>query len=88
MVKGNQIIPNGHFHKDWQRRVRTWFAQPSRKLRRRRVRNEKAARIAPRPLNKLQPVVHGQTIKYNTKIRPGRGFTLDELQVGGECELY
>uniref|UniRef100_A0A8C7AGH8 Large ribosomal subunit protein eL13 n=1 Tax=Neovison vison TaxID=452646 RepID=A0A8C7AGH8_NEOVI len=24
-----------HFHKDWQRRVATWFNQPARKIRRR-----------------------------------------------------
>jgi ribosomal protein L13E len=26
-------------------------------------------------------VVHGQTIKYNAKVRLGRGFTLAELKV-------
>ena len=28
MVKHNNIIPNQHFRKDWQRYVRTWFDQP------------------------------------------------------------
>lgn len=27
MVKHNNVLPNGHFHKKWQRRVRTWFDQ-------------------------------------------------------------
>lgn len=27
MVKHNNVIPNGHFHKDWQRRIKTWFDQ-------------------------------------------------------------
>lgn len=29
MVKHNNVIPNGHFHKDWQRRIKTWFDQVS-----------------------------------------------------------
>lgn len=29
MVKHNNVLPNGHFHKKWQRRVRTWFDQVS-----------------------------------------------------------
>ena len=56
-AKGNNIIPNGHFHKDWQKYVKTWFNQPARKIRRRQNRVAKAARVAPRPLNKLRPVV-------------------------------
>ena len=37
----------------------------------------------PRPTaGALRPVVHGQTVKYNTKKRAGRGFTLEELKVG------
>jgi large subunit ribosomal protein L13e len=83
MVKGNNMLPNGHFHKDWQRRVKTWFAQPSRKLKRRQVRAAKASRLAPRPLNLLRPGVRGQTIKYNARIRAGRGFTLEELKAAG-----
>lgn len=35
MVKHNNVIPNGHFKKKWQFRVRTWFNQPARKVRRR-----------------------------------------------------
>uniref|UniRef100_A0A8C7Y6C3 Large ribosomal subunit protein eL13 n=1 Tax=Oryzias sinensis TaxID=183150 RepID=A0A8C7Y6C3_9TELE len=31
----NGMILNPHFHKDWQRRVRTWFNQPARKIRHR-----------------------------------------------------
>jgi len=79
-MKGNSVIPNGHFHKDWQSFVRTWFNQPAKKSARRAARTAKAARIHPAPLNKLRPVVRCQTIKYNQKVRAGRGFTLDELQ--------
>ncbi|KIZ01101.1 60S ribosomal protein L13-2, partial [Monoraphidium neglectum] len=81
MVKHNNVIPNQHFKKKWQFRVRTWFNQPARKLRRRQARAEKAAKAFPRPAaGPLRPVVHGQTIKYNAKVRLGRGFTLAELK--------
>ena len=46
---------------------------------------EKAAAIAPRPVaGLLRPVVHCQTIRYNARVRAGRGFTLDELKVSTE----
>ena len=32
--KRNNILANAHFHKDWKRRVKTWFNQPARKARR------------------------------------------------------
>lgn len=79
-MKGNDQIPNQHFHKDWQRYVRTWFNQPAKKAARRAQRIKKAQAVHPRPLNKLRPIVRGQTIKYNQKIRAGRGFSLDELE--------
>jgi len=81
--KGNQLIPNGHFHKDWQKYVKTWFNQPARKIRRRGKRNEKAARLAPRPTQMLRPVVRCPTYKYNIKERAGRGFTLEEIKAAG-----
>lgn len=31
----------------------------------------------------LRPVVHGQTVKYQSKLRQGRGFTLLELKAAG-----
>uniref|UniRef100_A0A1D1YNS4 60S ribosomal protein L13 n=1 Tax=Anthurium amnicola TaxID=1678845 RepID=A0A1D1YNS4_9ARAE len=79
-MKHNNQIPNVHFHKDWQLRVKTWFDQPGRKKRRRLNRINKAARIAPRPVELLRPAVRCPTLKYNTKLRAGRGFTLDELK--------
>lgn len=46
------------------------------------ARQEKAVKIFPRPTSgPLRPVVHGQTLKYNMKVRSGRGFTLEELKV-------
>lgn len=81
-AKNNAILSN-HFRKDWKSRVRTWFNQPGRKTRRAEARSAKAARIFPRPLGLLRPVVHCQTVKYNAKVREGRGFTLDELKSAG-----
>ncbi|KAL1918014.1 60S ribosomal protein eL13 [Calcarisporiella thermophila] len=84
MVKHNNVLPNGHFHKDWQLRVKTWFDQPGRKKRRRIARINKAARIAPRPVDGLlRPAVRCPTVRYNTKLRAGRGFTLEELKAAG-----
>jgi len=80
MVKHNNQVPNAHFHKDWQRYVRTWFNQPAKKVARRAARLAKAKTTAPRPIGLLRPVVRGQTVKYNNKVRAGRGFTLDELK--------
>ncbi|CAB65806.1 60S ribosomal protein L13 [Schizosaccharomyces pombe] len=80
-VKGQ--LPNAHFHKDWQRYVKTWFNQPGRKLRRRQARQTKAAKIAPRPVEAIRPAVKPPTIRYNMKVRAGRGFTLEELKAAG-----
>ncbi len=81
-MKHNNVIPNAHFHKEWQSYVRTWFNQPAKKIKRRNARLSKATKVAPRPLNKLRPAVRCPTIKYNRRVRIGRGFTLDELKVG------
>lgn len=44
----------------------------------------------PRPTaGPLRPIVHGQTLKYNMKVRAGRGFSLEELKVYGSfCFLF
>jgi len=78
-------IANAHFHKVcWQDHVKTWFNQAARKQRRRKARQAKAAAIAPRPTSGLlRPVVHPPTIKYNYKLRQGRGFTFAELKEAG-----
>ncbi|XP_057667655.1 60S ribosomal protein L13 [Diorhabda carinulata] len=82
--KRNNMIPNGHFHKDWQRFVKTWFNQPARKIRRRTNRINKARAIAPRPAaGPLRPVVRCPSVRYHTKVRAGRGFTLQELKAAG-----
>ncbi|KAK0598308.1 hypothetical protein LWI29_033571 [Acer saccharum] len=83
-MKHNNVIPNGHFKKHWQNYVKTWFNQPARKERRRVARQKKAVKIFPRPTaGPLRPIVHGQTLKYNMKLRAGKGFTLEELKAAG-----
>uniref|UniRef100_A0A8D1GWV4 60S ribosomal protein L13 n=1 Tax=Sus scrofa TaxID=9823 RepID=A0A8D1GWV4_PIG len=43
-----------------------------------------ARRIAPRPASgPLRPVVRCPTVRYHTKVRAGRGFSLEELRVAG-----
>ena len=84
MVRHNNQVPNGHFKKHWQRRVRTWFDQPKKKETRRNRRHLIAVREAPRPLaGLLRPIVQCPTIRYNMKQRAGRGFTLEELKKAG-----
>ncbi|KAK9120438.1 hypothetical protein Syun_018055 [Stephania yunnanensis] len=89
MVKHNNVVPNGHFKKHWQNYVRTWFNQPARKTRRRVARQKKAVKIFPRPTSgPLRPIVHGQTLKYNMKVRAGRGFSLEELKAAGISKKF
>uniref|UniRef100_A0A7S2UYA0 60S ribosomal protein L13 n=1 Tax=Fibrocapsa japonica TaxID=94617 RepID=A0A7S2UYA0_9STRA len=84
MVKHNNVVPNVHCHKKWQRRVKTWFDQPAKKKNRRLARKAKAAKLAPRPVSGLlRPVVHCSTQKYSSKTRLGRGFSLAELKEAG-----
>ncbi|KAI6784546.1 large subunit ribosomal protein L13e [Emericellopsis cladophorae] len=82
-IKHNQKIVKTHFRKDWQRRVRCHFDQPGKKKSRRTARQAKAAAVAPRPLDKLRPIVRCPTLKYNRRVREGRGFTLAELKEAG-----
>jgi len=87
MVHHNNMLPNIHLGKDWQEKVKTWFNQPGRKHRRRRNRLRKAKLTAPNPTHTLKPIVRGQTNKYDTKIRLGRGFTKEELKKAGLLSL-
>jgi len=86
MVKHNNQLVKNHFRKDWEgnKFPKTWFNQPARKERRRRRRAHKAKLNYPRPVaGQLRPLVHSQTLKYNSKTRLGRGFTLQELKQAG-----
>jgi len=83
MVKHNNVLPNIHLRKHWHGLVKTFFNQPAHKRQRLLRRQAKAASVFPRPLQRLRPLVHGQTRKYAAKIRYGRGFTLLELKRAG-----
>ncbi|OJD28786.1 60s ribosomal protein l13 [Diplodia corticola] len=82
-IKHNNQIPHNHFRKDWQRRVRVHFDQAGKKKSRRDARQAKAAAVAPRPVDKLRPVVRCPSVKYNRRVRAGRGFSLAELKAAG-----
>lgn len=64
------------------------FDQAGKKASRRTARATRAAKIAPRPLDLLRPVVRAPTIKYNRKVRAGRGFTLAEVKAAGLTAAY
>ncbi|KAF5400315.1 60S ribosomal protein L13 [Paragonimus heterotremus] len=84
MVHGNDVLHKNHFRKKWQSMVKTWFNQPARKERRRVARRVKAQRIAPRPASgPLRPIVNCPTLRYNMKVRAGRGFSLQEVRAAG-----
>lgn len=94
MVKHNNVIPNIHCHKKYLQssrgplKVRVALNQATRKKARRLKRAAKAAKIAPRPLEKLRPIVHCQTQRYSAKVRLGKGFTLEELKAAGLGAKY
>lgn len=90
-MKHNTAIQRNHFRKQWQLRVKTWFNQPAKKLKRRQAREKKAAAVFPRPVGLLRPVVQAPTKRYNTKARFGRGFSVEELKVNvvfGFCVIF
>ena len=73
MVKHNNVIPNVHLRKHWQKNVRVWLNQAGRKKRRLTARRAKAEAAGSRPLDKLRPVVKCATNRYNHRNRVGRG---------------
>ena len=83
MVKHNNVVPNTHLRKHWQRNVTIWLNQASRHNRRLLARKQKAQTIAPRPIDQLRPVVRGNTIRYNNRTRLGKGFSLAEIKAAG-----
>ena len=83
MVKHNNVVPNGHFKKDWMHYVKTWFNQAGRKQRRRSARSLKLAKSAPNPLKAVRPQVQGQSLRYCSKTKKGKGFSLQEIKNAG-----
>ncbi|SCW00925.1 LAFE_0D01178g1_1 [Lachancea fermentati] len=87
-IAKNLPILKNHFRKHWQERVRVHFDQAGKKVSRRQARAAKAARVAPKPLDLLRPVVRAPTVKYNRKVRAGRGFSLAEVKAAGLTPAY
>jgi len=94
MVKHNNVVPNIHCHKKYSQssrgplKVRLNLDQATKKKSRRLARAAKAAKIAPRPLQLLRPAVHCPTQRYSSKVRLGKGFTLEELKGAGLTARY
>lgn len=87
-IAKNLPLLNNHFRKHWQERVKVHFDQAGKKASRRQARLRKAAKVAPKPIDTLKPVVRAPTIKYNRKVRAGRGFTLAEIKAVGLTPKY
>merc|ERR1711990_583223 len=79
MVSHNNTLQSSHLRKHWMRRVKCFFNAPAHKKIRREKRSKKAAALGVRPINKLRPVVFGNTRRYGSKVKYGRGFSLAEL---------
>lgn len=87
-ISKNNALQKNHFRKHWQERVRVHLDQAGKKVSRRQARLSKASGLAPKPLDSLRPIVRAPTIRYNRKIRAGRGFTLAELKAVGLTAKY
>ena len=85
MVKHNNVIPNVHLRKHWQKNVKVWLNQAGRKKRRLQARKAKAQAFGSRPIDNLRPAVRCSTIRYNHRVRTGRGtkntLTQDSLSL-------
>eukprot|EP01029_Cantina_marsupialis_P018196 TRINITY_DN415_c0_g2_i1.p1 TRINITY_DN415_c0_g2~~TRINITY_DN415_c0_g2_i1.p1 ORF type:complete len:142 (-),score=25.36 TRINITY_DN415_c0_g2_i1:76-477(-) len=79
MVKHNNVVCNIHRpkHDEDYKRIKVNFAQPAKKLARRQARKAKNNQAA------LRPLVRCVTRRYNTKLRVGRGFSLEEVKAAG-----
>nr|XP_022910913.1 60S ribosomal protein L13-like [Onthophagus taurus] len=88
MVRHNNMISNNHFHKDWQKLIRIKLDQPMRKKRRNQRRIDKAKRLTPLPIDHLRPIVRCPSIRYHSKTRLGRGFSIKELKSAGINRNY
>ena len=79
----SKTLANARFNKKINLKVRTYFSQPAKKLRRRQRRAERCRKLGPNPTHSLRPAVRGMSRRYNNKIRLGRGFTVAELKLAG-----
>ena len=88
MVKHNNVIQSSHLRKHWQTRVKCFFNQPAHKKLRAQKRAARAASLGSAPISRLRPVVFGQTRKYGSKVKFGRGFSLEELKSAGLTQMF
>jgi large subunit ribosomal protein L13e len=88
MVKHNNPIVTSHFKKNWVERVRCNFNKPMKAKKRKQLRKQKAARVFPRPLHLLKPLVRIANSKGNNRLRFGRGFTPMELKGAKLSKLF
>eukprot|EP01012_Entosiphon_sulcatum_P020031 TRINITY_DN24_c0_g1_i1.p1 TRINITY_DN24_c0_g1~~TRINITY_DN24_c0_g1_i1.p1 ORF type:complete len:265 (-),score=52.41 TRINITY_DN24_c0_g1_i1:23-709(-) len=93
-MRHNNPVPHTHAHKHWnpcssqKGHIRTFLHQAKQKQQRNLKRKQRALRIFPRPIKRLQPVVRCPTQRYNWKSRLGRGFSLAELKKAGLHPKY
>lgn len=85
MVRNNHVISKNHFKKkNWNDRLKLQLNTVFRKRRRNLKRQRKATSMAPRPAGgPIRPLVQCSSIRYNTKTRYGRGFSLAEIARAG-----
>jgi large subunit ribosomal protein L13e len=69
-------------------RVKCFFNQPAHKKLRQQRRAAKAAAAGVAPISKLRPIVFGMTQKHGSKVRFGRGFSLEELKSVGLTQKF
>jgi len=86
-MKRNNAIQTNHFKKT-SLRYKNWFNQASKAIKRRTVRSAKASKINPIPTERLYPIVRCPTIRYNKKLRLGRGFTPEEIVAAGISDYF
>nr|UXY87030.1 60S ribosomal protein L13 [Cryptomonas paramecium] len=81
MAKFDGIFSKSHFRKHWQVFVKTWFKQPFQKKKRKnnRIHKEKKRLIDNTP-SFIRPLVHCSGFRHNTRIKFGRGFSVDEIK--------
>ncbi|CAC26984.1 60S ribosomal protein L13 [Guillardia theta] len=72
----------GHFRKKWKNLVITNFNQPILKIKRRKIRKNKKKNFLKKAIfyKKLKPLVKCPTRMHNTKIKLGRGFSIQEIK--------
>mmetsp|Transcript_14189 Transcript_14189/g.36241 ORF Transcript_14189/g.36241 Transcript_14189/m.36241 type:complete len:224 (-) Transcript_14189:468-1139(-) len=82
MVKHNNTTKSGHFKKTWQKRVKTWFKSPSKKLKRRNNRDQINKYLLSNGFFKknFRPIVHCPTKVHNIRVKIGRGFSNEEIR--------